>query len=1716
MSSETAAVGTAGQDPTIDRASRLFQFLARAQQLKSCPVLTVEAQAEAEHLIWLDSLPDHPAVRSAHRSKSPAADEPFLTVDRIAKIDAPAPGPELDRWLDGPPEDPDRLPGLLDEIPAEPSSCGQINLADRPETRDQYREWSRVWQAWAESERRDRPVRELYARVFAAYVAATSNTETMELVIGTSCLGWRPPEHPEVRRHMVIAPAAIELDDTTGRLAVTQVESRDALSVELDMLAPGLLHNPQAINEIRAVAQDFAGHPLDRELVGDLSRRLMHTLDATGSYRDDDTPPAVSDQALATFAPALLLRKRSQASLINIFNTIIDQLAGTDGVPDGILPLIDPDHQPAVRPGPADGAMITIDDEPFLPLPVNGKQLQVINAVDSSAQILVQGPPGTGKTHTAAALLSHLLAQGKRVLVTAQTDRALREVRDKLPDEIKPLSVAIVGTSREDMADLKVAVEHIANRAAERDTAAAEETMRRCLATIDELRRERARLHRELLGAREQEVTPLEHATYTGTLATIAQANDADSERYSWLSELVTVPADQPAPLTTEEALEWFGYLADAGLRADEPQARARLVDLAEVPTPEAFADFAHAESAASKANSAHAPLHEHSAYNTVRGLDPETRRRLQNRLDQLAETADALARRDEPWLNQALTDVRSGRANKWRSRAEQLDSLIARATPLIRQFDPLTQVDVAGDAGPLVQLAQAVRLHLESGGKIAVGPDGTPKVGLFTAKVIKQSERLFTHVRVNGLPATTTGQLNAFLLWNDATTILNALDRAWPDDVPIPTEDTLHERLEWHVTELQQLNSILQLAADLEHTETRLASLSMPRPDWNDLAAVRVYASLVDAAMATDAFEVASRPIQQLEQHLNAETRWSDTATCVQELLNAVQRRDQDLYVSAYKRIRDLHDVRERTARRDQLGARFNVNARALRDAVEADPHADTWLARLGAFARAWECASTATWIKNQEGADINALQARLLSTDRRIRDQVERLAATRAWSHAVSEHRITGTAKANLQQYAYLVRKLGKGTGSHAAQRRAEIRRAMDRCRPAVPVWIMPIYRIAEQLNIEPDMFDVVIVDEASQAGLEAVFLQYLASKIVVIGDDKQVSPAAVGVDQQQLRDLANQYLADDPFKDTWQDPQRSFFDEAKMRYGGLLTLTEHRRCVPEIIGFSNRIAYEPDGIRLVPVRQYGADRLEPIKPVFLSEGHTTGGGNPVEAEAIVAQIEKCIADPRYDGKTFGVISLLGDAQARKIESALLNRVHPDEWAARELRCGNPADFQGSERDVMFLSMVSAPEPGRTMPALTRELFVQRYNVAASRAKDQLWVFHSVAISDLRNKEDLRFQLLDYCYGVVRRTDSTAEGHIAAVPDDVRVSPFDSLFEQRVFNHLIDRGYTVIPQYEVERYRIDLVVVGPTARLAVECDGDHWHGPDVYERDLARQRDLERCGWKFFRIRESDFYIDRPVVLRSLWATLDNLDIHPSGGMSETPSPESTTHTQDPTIAAPTEISATSDVEGTEDIGQSTAVAMPAVGVTMAPAKPATAARSGNAVPEYREFSGLLPPVSEATRQQLIEAVIDIVAVEGPVIGSRIHTAYVKASGGQRVGRQIAHDLNSAITAAVRKGLLIKDNPLQRVGVKEATYRIIDQPELIVRMPGPRTLEEIPPLELATTIAAAAAKHGWSDEETVFKDALNRLGKKNLTKSARAALKTVQPLCEETRRVD
>ena len=104
-----------------------------------------------------------------------------------------------------------------------------------------------------------------------------------------------------------------------------------------------------------------------------------------------------------------------------------------------------------------------------------------------------------------------------------------------------------------------------------------------------------------------------------------------------------------------------------------------------------------------------------------------------------------------------------------------------------------------------------------------------------------------------------------------------------------------------------------------------------------------------------------------------------------------------------------------------------------------------------------------------------------------------------------------------------------------------------------------------------------------------------------------------------------------------------------------------------MPEIIGFSNQLTYEPDDITLTPIREVPADRLAPFKIVHTPYGRQERSGkiNRGEADALIAQLCECINDPTYADKTIGVISLLSSSrQADYIQTRLMEQLPAEVW--------------------------------------------------------------------------------------------------------------------------------------------------------------------------------------------------------------------------------------------------------------------------------------------------------------------------------------------------------------------------------------------------------------------------------------------------------------------
>jgi very-short-patch-repair endonuclease len=588
-------------------------------------------------------------------------------------------------------------------------------------------------------------------------------------------------------------------------------------------------------------------------------------------------------------------------------------------------------------------------------------------------------------------------------------------------------------------------------------------------------------------------------------------------------------------------------------------------------------------------------------------------------------------------------------------------------------------------------------------------------------------------------------------------------------------------------------------------------------------------------------------------------------------DMAHAMKTWDTASYRERYLRLTELWGLREVLARRDgwlaRLGRVAPMWAAVIHD--RQAPHSEGRMPGGGDVEAAWRWRQLDEELRRRAEKSLEQLQRSIEALDEKIRRVTAELIEERAWAAQV--RRVTPSQRRALQGWLALMVKIGKGGGRLVREWQAEARKLMESCRPAVPVWIMPLSRVAESFDPATARFDVLIIDEASQSDVFALLALSMARKVIVVGDHEQVSPSAVGHDVRDVFNLINTHLDGVPNKVLY-DLRTSIYDLARQAFGGTILLTEHYRCVPDIIAFSRALSY--DG-KVKPLRD--ATRVETRPHVIahrVEAVRTDGYVNPDEAMHIAALLIAASEHPAYDGKTFGVISLLGDQQASEIGRLLMEKVEPSEFARRRILCGSAAQFQGDERDIMFLSVVHTPQEG-PLRIVDNDDAKRRFNVAASRARDQMWVVHSLDPKTDLKPGDLRRRLIEHAEDPGAMTRLYAEVSQRA----------ESEFERLVGDRLIRAGYRVHPQWRVGAYRIDLVVEGACdRRLAIECDGDRYHyTEEQLQADMERQALLERLGWMFARIRGSQFFRDPDAALAPVFEKLERLGIEPLGPGSE-----------------------------------------------------------------------------------------------------------------------------------------------------------------------------------------------------------------------------------------
>lgn len=1480
------------------KAISLYQYLQNLVRLRTSIVTDLNSYKDK---IWLYEIPRHRLTNciiwDLEKEETDKETDIWIEIKRPVFPKVPPLPKECHGWIDlNTLSNYEQEPILKEKIVKQSEGLplngelSYIELVNCPEIAEIWKEYLETkWKPWVDECRELKKVHNIYTRLFSIYQQQKALGESYEVVIALGLLSFRTKKEVLVNRHILSAQIELVFEPNRGTLVIKANPEGANLRLETEMLDFDDQPQVEIIRNLELEAKNIGNDIWDKTRIHSLIKSWTNSFNPNAQYNEsfEAAEGANSrERPEVFFTPALILRERTQVGILKFIGSIIEQLHDSEDetLPPPVHSLLTTEDERNLQSDPTlevedEQPSVKLPGQVYFPLYNNEEQLRIAEDIERRNGVVVQGPPGTGKSHTIANLICHLLASGKRVLVTSQTPRALKVLKDKIPAQVQALCVSVLGRSQKDLDSLIGSVHEITSRNNTWDSKESKETIARLEKKLDQHKQELQRVKVSLTELREKET--LKHSIidgkFDGTAQEIGTILSQEDEQYGWIPD--TINSGDLCPLSNRDFMLLLElYRKFHNERRQELQLKR--IPISAIFTPEEFIEIVEKEEDFKReAKLLENDIHIRAIYEKLKNCEQSKRQELLNVLRQLDKAKADACRRPLKWLKDSVCAILGDQDQPLRLLASATKAYLTELKNTAESADRNNfSIPKDLDLQKVKADAEDLKKHLDSGKGLGWW--------IVRPKIYSKTKYLLTAILVNGRCCDNTNCLAVLINYIDVETNLMKLNDIWKEKIEI-IQGSAVARVTVYLEQLEALDVVLSLEEPLRKAKQIVSEISViHEPSWHDEVEVMNLIKALEGTFIVDKLIAIEQKMEKIKVSLKALIPNSDSHPLSKDLLEAIETRDWNRWSKTYEILKHLESDHSQLGTCVDLIRRLKEKAPVLVDSIHNNPFDSKFDKYATEFEKAWDWLRADGWIREfEESHDEYQLQHDYEDVDKKLRKTMAELASEKAWNNCLSS--LTEPQRQNLMAWSHAIRKIGKGTGKHAEKYRREAAGYMEECRGAIPAWIMPLYRVVESIKPNKEIFDVVIVDEASQSGPEAIALFYIAKKCIIVGDDQQISPEDVGLDPKEVDLLIERFLQDIPLRQTY-GLQSSLFTHAKIRYKAQIFLKEHFRCVPEIIQFSNNLCYVPLGASLIPLRSAPPQRLEPIKAVYVKDGYREGYGqsviNKVEAARVVDQIVKCCNDKLYRGKSMGVIVLQGHAQDQIIKSMLIDRIGAEEIERRNLICGDPYAFQGDERDVMFLSLVAAPND--RIGALAKETDKRRFNVAFSRARDQIWLFYSATLNDL-SPSDYRHILLAYCLNPLaapmalgdfdleelRKASGYSHKSRTNVPD-----PFESWFEVDVFLQLLNHKYRVIPQFRVAEHRIDLVVEGATKRLAIECDGDEWHGPEQYEQDQWRQRILERAGWRFWRIRGSAFYRDPEQALEPLWQVLDEMGIFSS----------------------------------------------------------------------------------------------------------------------------------------------------------------------------------------------------------------------------------------------
>lgn len=1346
--------------------------------------------------------------------------------------------------------------------------------------RNQLEQWLEKRNVWVEKQLVIEKTRDFFTELYMKYIDLQRESETIEIIIANGYI--KDNNNHDIYHPIITKRLSMNFDAIENTIYILNTSAKSELYSELFQVMEDI--NLESLSTLNSDLMQHDYHPMDRNDTKEFLKILAHKISSNSKFIEDENndDDENNNRILVYFKPCIIIRKRLDGT-IKAIEQIIKNIEETGFVPEHLLDIVNggsfdkPEElEETIEELLAKAGGESIDI--LLTKEANKEQLEIAKRIEMYNAVLVQGPPGTGKTHTIANLIGHFLAKGKSILVTSYTKKALTVLKEKLPNSMQSLCVSVLDESNEDMENSIDGITEYMSKF----------TSLELKRQIDKLKEERLKIIDELSKTRKKIYNAL-NDEYKSIILNGDEISPSEAAKYvldnkgklDYINGSIKLYA--PLPLSVEE----LNYLYSTNSELtdiEEKELNYKLPNPYDLISPEKFKNLIDENN---RLNNLINKIANNKKWkvSTENDLffDTEFGKFYINNLDEtsinnLNEYINNY-KQCEKWSINICCDGKKGGA--YRKRWTTLIQKIQNTTAINENIlDNYFGKNITEDFDVLVENKDLI-LKLKS---ILSKKD---KISKFDLLINNNLNRIINLNIVNSKPLKTVNDCEFVLssidlqnsrkdlsiIWDELMAEAGApkfkdLDINEPERIAEKYIDDINKYLNWYSKDYNKLITFLENANIPEQITLKINNLDKDIDQVN-----KVFDSIQNilpyiVEICQDQIKIGNnKKIIEKTIGILEDNSLINSSLCI-NMKNYLIDNEYEKYLEEYRKLSSVYSKYELLNKRNELLSKIEQVAPTWANDIKN---------RNGIHGKnkcpinikeAWKYRQYELILDEMRKESIDILQRKSQKLSSDYRKITEEYASKCAWYELLSRTECDINMKQSLKGWELTIRKIGKGTGKNASKYKAQARDLMAKCQNAVPCWIMPMNKAIESLKPGENEFDVIIIDEASQSDISSLAISYFGKKMIVVGDDKQVSPMAVGTEIDKINALEQMYIKDKIPNSHLYSSKTSLYDIAATTFQPLM-LKEHFRCVPEIIGFSNMLSYD---FKIKPLRDSSSSNLLPAVVNYRVNGRRNGKINKVEAETIISQIKACLNLEEYDGKTFGVISLLGDEQAKLIQSMMFKYIDPRDIEKRKILIGNASNFQGDERDVIFLSMVdSGNEDDGPLPFVgvgVEEATKKRYNVAASRAKDQLWIVNSLDSSIDLKPGDIRKKLLDY---------ATNPNAFAVKEEEIKKKA-DSVFEVQVANKLISEGYHIIQQYPVGAYRLDIVVLCENKKIVIECDGERYHsGEEKIREDMQRQAILERIGWRFIRIRGSQFFKNPDETMQNVINQLNDLKIYP-----------------------------------------------------------------------------------------------------------------------------------------------------------------------------------------------------------------------------------------------